>query len=219
MKDCKMKRSSDRCLVSGVLVLSVLLFTGPAAAQPAADSPAERTGERMSVLDKQMLDWTTECAKECANAIEGWIAKKETTEQKLFSSLYYPIPNTDPVKFTTDWDKLSDRDILAIEERYLNKASAIAFVVLVDKNGYLPTHNKRYSQPLTGKGSIDLYYNRTKRIFNDRTGLAAAKNTEPFLIQQYRRDTGERMVDLSVPVMIRGKHWGALRIGYRTDTE
>jgi methyl-accepting chemotaxis protein len=57
--------------------------------------------------------------------------------------------------------------------------------------------------------------NRTKRIFNDRTGLAAAQNTAPFLIQKYQRDTGETMADLSVPIFIDGRHWGAVRIGYR----
>jgi methyl-accepting chemotaxis protein len=87
--------------------------------------------------------------------------------------------------------------------------------VLVDRNGYLPTHNLRYSQPLTGNLANDLVNNRTKRIFNDKTGLAAARNQAPFLIQRYQRDTGETMVDLSVPVMVKGAHWGALRIGYR----
>jgi methyl-accepting chemotaxis protein len=57
--------------------------------------------------------------------------------------------------------------------------------------------------------------NRTKRIFNDRTGLAAAQNTASFLIQKYQRDTGETMADLSVPIFIDGKHWGSIRLGYR----
>jgi methyl-accepting chemotaxis protein len=87
--------------------------------------------------------------------------------------------------------------------------------VTVDRNGYLPTHNQRYSQPLTGNLANDLVNNRTKRIFNDRTGLAAAQSTAPFLVQNYQRDTGETMADLSVPVFVQGKHWGAVRIGYR----
>ena len=89
------------------------------------------------------------------------------------------------------------------------------FAVLVDKHGYLPTHNLRYSQPLTGNPAADLVNNRTKRIFNDRTGLAAARNKAPFLIQRYQRDTGEVVMDLSVPVVVRGKHFGAVRVGFR----
>ncbi|MBI2864728.1 MAG: hypothetical protein HYX94_09235 [Chloroflexi bacterium] len=59
--------------------------------------------------------------------------------------------------------------------------------------------------------------NRTKRLFNDVTGFRAAKNREDFLLQVYRRDTGETMKDLSVPVLIKGKHWGAFRIGYANE--
>ena len=47
------------------------------------------------------------------------------------------------------------------------------------------------------------------------TGLAAARNTEPYLLQKYARDTGEKMADLSVPIFIRNQHWGAVRIGYK----
>jgi methyl-accepting chemotaxis protein len=91
--------------------------------------------------------------------------------------------------------------------------------VLVDRFGYLPTHNLRYSQQLTGNLAVDLVNNRTKRIFNDRTGIAAARNRAPFLVQRYQRDTGEVMADLSVPVMVRGAYWGAVRIGYRAVDE
>jgi methyl-accepting chemotaxis protein len=56
--------------------------------------------------------------------------------------------------------------------------------------------------------------NRTKRIFNDRTGLRAAINEDAFLLQTYMRDTGEVMNDMSTPIVIAGKHWGGVRIGY-----
>ena len=89
----------------------------------------------------------------------------------------------------------------------------IVFAVLVDRNSYLPTHNQRYSQPLTGNLANDLVNNRTKRMFNDRTGLAAARNKAPFLIQRYQRDTGETMWDVSSPIYVKGKHWGGFRVG------
>ena len=53
-------------------------------------------------------------------------------------------------------------------------------------------------------------------MFNDRTGLAASRSTASFLIQEYQRDTGEVMFDLSVPLLVRGQHWGCVRIGYTT---
>ena len=52
-------------------------------------------------------------SRRCGEAMDGWVAAKEVSEERLFASLYYPMPNTDPPKFTTDWDRLSDRDIQA----------------------------------------------------------------------------------------------------------
>ena len=57
-------------------------------------------------------------------------------------------------------------------------------------------------------------HNRTKRLFNDPVGLAAARNTDGVLVQTYNRDTGEKMWDISAPVTVQGRHWGAFRIGY-----
>jgi methyl-accepting chemotaxis protein len=171
--------------------------------------------ESLTPQEKEMLAIASEFSRRCGQTLERWIAARETTEEQLFSSLYYPMPKTDPPKFTTDYDRLSDRDILPLEEAVLAKSPVLIYAVMVDKFGYLPTHNQRYSQPLTGNLAVDLVNNRTKRIFNDRTGFASAKNKAPFLIQRYQRDTGEVMADMSVPVLVRGVHWGAIRIGYR----
>ena len=167
-----------------------------------------------------MLALANEFARRTTETIERWVTAKEVTPERLFSFLYYPMPNTDPPKFTTDYDRLADREgpggFVEIQETIYNRApNVIVYTVTVDRNGYLPTHNKRYSMPLTGNLASDLVNNRTKRIFNDKTGLAAAQSTAPFLIQNYQRDTGETMADLSVPLTVRGQHWGAIRIGYR----
>jgi methyl-accepting chemotaxis protein len=86
----------------------------------------------------------------------------------------------------------------------------------VDDHGYFPTHNRRYSRPLTGNYDVDLANNRTKRIFSDRTGSRCGSNKEPFLLQTYKRDTGEVMHDVSAPIYVRGRHWGGFRIGYKS---
>ena len=127
-----------------------------------------------------------------------------------------PIPGTDPPKYHTQYDAYLDRTIQDIEDEFL-KDDQVVFACLVDRNGYLPTHDSKYSQPLTGDKEKDKINNRTKRIFNDPVGLAAAKNQQPFLKQVYHRDTGERMWDLSAPVYLAGKHWGAFRIGFSME--
>ena len=92
----------------------------------------------------------------------------------------------------------------------------LAYAGAVDNNGYFPTHNRKFSQPLTGDYDRDLANNRTKRIFGDRTGSRCGSNTDAFLLQTYKRDTGEVMHDLSVPIRVNGRHWGGFRIGYRS---
>jgi methyl-accepting chemotaxis protein len=171
--------------------------------------------DALTAQEQDMLALGQDFAKKCGETLEKWLASKEVSEEKLFANLYYPIAKTDPPKFTTDYDRLADRDLPAILEGFLAKSPLLIYAVLLDKHGYLPTHNTRYSQPLTGNRANDLVNNRTKRIFNDRTGYAAARNKAPFLIQRYQRDTGEVMADLSVPVMVKGQHWGVIRLGYR----
>jgi methyl-accepting chemotaxis protein len=171
--------------------------------------------ESLSSQERDMLSLANDLATRASVRMERWIADKETTEEKLFSFFYYPIPKTDPSKFNTDWDQLSDRDLLAIEEAVLVKSATILYAIVCDKNGYVPTHNQRYSLPLTGNPASDLLNNRTKRLFQDRTGFAAARNEAPFLIQRYQRDTGEVLAEVSVPLYVNDKHWGAIRLGYR----
>ena len=103
-----------------------------------------------------------------------------------------------------------------IQEPLLQQHSTIAYAGAVDDHGYFPTHNRRYSRALTGNYDIDLANNRTKRIFSDRTGSRCGSSREPFLLQTYKRDTGEVMHDVSAPIYVRGRHWGGFRIGYKS---
>ena len=170
--------------------------------------------EQHSRFDLKVRQMAYDCRDRVTAEMSKLIAANKLTLAQLFDTFYIPIPNTDPQKFHTQYDRYTDETIRIILDQYLDESKRIKFVVAVDRNGYLPTHNTKYSKPLTGKGDYDTKHNRTKRMFNDRTGLAAARNQEKFLLQRYSRDTGEVMMDLSVPIYIEGKHWGAIRIGY-----
>jgi DNA-binding FrmR family transcriptional regulator len=139
------------------------------------------------------------------------------SQDDLFDEKYQPIPGTDPQKYHTRYDAFLDEAIQAMEDEYLEKNEQVVFAVLVDRNGYLPTHNTRYSRPLTGDPETDRLGNRSKRIFNDPVGLAAARNRQELLMQVYFRDTGEKMWDISAPVYVKGRHWGGFRIGYSME--
>ena len=159
-----------------------------------------------------------QAAREVGKLFEQAIANGRITREALFDRHYRPIPNTNPPKHTTQFDAFTDKVLPELQEAVLAALPQLAYAGAVDTNGYFPTHNKKFSQPLTGDYDHDMVHNRTKRIFSDRTGARCGSNTRPFLLQTYKRDTGEVMHDLSAPIYVDGKHWGGFRIGYRSGT-
>ena len=167
-------------------------------------------GEHAIVLQKAQT--AVEAIEAC---FEESIETNAITEADLFDRNYVPIPNTDPLKHSTRFDVFTDKVLPNIQEPILNE-ECILYAGAVDNNGYFPTHNKCFSQPLTGNYDTDIVKNRTKRIFDDPTGSRCGDHDKKFLIQTYKRDTGEIVHDLSVPIYIKGKQWGGFRIGYKS---
>lgn len=155
-----------------------------------------------------------EMEQEVHELIEAAFRDRSLTLENLFDRTYLPIANTAPPKFTTRFDSFFDRVISPVQEKIIARDSKLLYAICVDNNGYCPCHNLRYSKPLTGDPEIDKNNNRTKRIFNDHTGIRCARNTDGFLLQTYRRDTGEILNDMSKPLVINNRHWGGIRIGY-----
>lgn len=162
-----------------------------------------------------MKNFASELGIRVSEALEKAVAGGTISMEHLFTRTYTPLPNTSPQKHKTTFDALFDRIISPIQEDVLAKNGDIVFAICVDDHGYVSSHNLKFSKPLTGDPEVDNNHNRTKRIFNDKTGLRAAQNSGGFLLQTYLRDTGEIMNDLSFPITVGGRHWGAVRIGYK----
>jgi len=155
-------------------------------------------------------------AKAVSRLFEEAIETGVLSAADAFDTEYQPYGTFEPPKYRTKYDTYADRMLLSLQDEMLKNPS-IVFAVTVDNNGYLPTHNTKYTKPITGDKDKDKVGNRTKRIFNDPTGLAAAKNTQPGFLQVYKRDTGETMWDVSSPILVKGKQWGNFRIGLSID--
>jgi len=156
-----------------------------------------------------------EAAKKVAKKFEQLIQTGIISKNNLFNYHYTPIANTSPEKFSTPYDELCDKYLPGIQEPILDNNNSYVYAIVVDYNGYVPTHNNRFCKPLTGDPKVDLAGNRTKRIFSDRVGTLVGKHTNPYKLQTYRRDTGELIFDMSAPIYVNGEHWGGIRIGYR----
>lgn len=142
------------------------------------------------------------------------------TLDDLFDDNYVAIPDTDPVQHRTRFLDWTERTLPAFQEAFLAKDGRMVFSVAVDRNGYLPVHNKIYSQPQRpGDATWNAANSRNRRIFNDMAGLAAGRNTRSYLIQSYARNMGNdvtvMMREIDVPIRVHGRHWGGFRTAYK----
>jgi len=152
-------------------------------------------------------------ARKYRTEITDVLTKASNSGVDVFDKKYRPIQGTMPQKYQTNYDSKVERELQSIYDRALSEIQNCIFCLSVDTNGYAPTHNSKYSKPFTGDPEQDVF-SRDKRIFDDPTGIAAAKNTVDLLLLSYVRDTGEILSDLSMPVIVNGNHWGAFRIGF-----
>jgi methyl-accepting chemotaxis protein len=185
---------------------------------------SEGTYESLGELDldtihNQLYTVARDAADQIESALDGAIQSQQIKLEDLFDKQYQPIANTNPTKYTTRFDKFMDRILPDIQEKILQENPHVVFAAAIDSGGYIPTHNLKFSKPLTGNLDVDIVNNRTKRIFNDRTGSRCGTHKNKMLIQTYKRDTGEIMHDISVPIMVQGRQWGGFRMGYRADIE
>ncbi|QJE73310.1 methyl-accepting chemotaxis protein [Aerophototrophica crusticola] len=187
------------------------------------DEEAGRLGSQMAFFtitaDVPFVEAATDTAARIADLFERALAGGRIGLSDLFDENYQPVPGTDPQQVLTRFTDLTDTLLPNLQEPLLRSLEGIAFCAAVDRNGYLPTHNKKFSKPQGPDPVWNAANSRNRRIFRDPTGLAAAKNKEPYLLQCYRRDMGGGvfvlMKDVSAPIMVRGRHWGGFRIGYR----
>ncbi len=160
-----------------------------------------------------------EAAGQIAKLLEDALRTSTISSVDLFDEHYQPIPNTNPPQHTTRYCALADRLFPQVQERILGLSDKVQYCIAVDRNGYVAMHNKKYSNPQRGDVVWDTANSRYRRIFNDRTGLASARNQRPFLLQTYRRDMGGGnfviMKEAAAPIVVNGRHWGGIRIGFK----
>ncbi|MGC9163686.1 MAG: methyl-accepting chemotaxis protein, partial [Thiomonas sp.] len=166
-----------------------------------------------SKTSQVMRDLEAVCA-EIEAALAQALTSGAISEQALFDTQYAPVPGTNPQKYRTRFTEFVKSHIQPIEDAWLARQPEYRFVLLVDRNGYAAAHNSLYDKPLTGDYATDLVGNRSMRLFDDPVGLAAARNTKPYLLQVYARDTGEILQELSRPVRVGERHWGAVRLAF-----
>ncbi len=168
--------------------------------------------------DARFIDFVQKTALKISAALEQAVKDGRITIGALFDDDYRSIPGTNPVQVTTRAVNFLDELLPDFQEPALSFDNKIVFCAAVNLDGYLPTHNRKFSQPQTRDVVWNTAHSRNRRIFDDRVGLKAGRSTAPFLLQVYRRDMGggeyKIMKDLSSPIYVGGRHWGGLRLAY-----
>jgi serine phosphatase RsbU (regulator of sigma subunit)/HAMP domain-containing protein len=137
----------------------------------------------------------------------------EKLAQKYKNVSQKQIDSIKKYHYVTTLDSYLDSAILVIEDKFMEDPQ-VAYAALLDKNSYLPAHNTKFNKSVTGDFVHDRDTSRSKRIYTDKVALAAVGNKDKdYLKQVYHRDTGEVMWDISVPVFVKGSHWGVFRFG------
>jgi methyl-accepting chemotaxis protein len=176
----------------------------------------------VATSDTPLIRVVIDTAKQISAAFEAAIERGEVSLDQLMDENYREIAGTDPKQYLTDYVVFTDRILPPIQDPIQKIDPRVVFCVAWAKGGYLPTHNPNYRLP---QGPDPVWNNancRNKRLFSDRAVKKVADNTKPFLLQTYRRDMGGGnfvlMKDLSSPIRVQGRHWGAFRMGFRQSS-
>ena len=122
-----------------IIILFCFLFTSTFMLIP----HYARAATELTDVEKQVLTIANQCRDQVLGEFEKLLASDLLTENQLFDTFYIPIPNTSPQKYSTQYDKICDARIQDILDKCLETDKHLVFVVAIDRNGYLPTHNTR----------------------------------------------------------------------------
>lgn len=179
----------------------------------------ETTRVGVETIDVRCANEIQEVAAAISRRFDQAIDAGEIALDDLFDEDYRPIANTDPQHYLTKFTSFCDRVIPDFIEPVLSFDERVVFCMPVDRNGYLVTHNQRVSKPQSNDPIWNKANCRNRRILKDRVGKVVGSHTEPYLLQNYRRDLGGgRFVllkDVSSPIYVKGRHWGGIRLGYK----
>jgi methyl-accepting chemotaxis protein len=175
---------------------------------------------QLSDSAKADIERASQGAAKIITCLESALQAHDLNMSDLFDADYSPIAGTSPQQYETRGLKALERLLPPIQEAMLTATPSLVFAIAVDRNGFIPVHNASVSKP---QRPGDVAWNtancRNRRIFDDRAGLLAARNTRPFLVQNYPRDLGGgnivMMKEIDVPLTISGRHWGGFRTAYK----
>ena len=152
------------------------------------EGQAEAISEKLSEVGlddyhQRIYDLAVEGAAAIAATFEADIDAGRLSLDDLFDQAYKPVPKTHPCKFSTRFDRYTDGVLPAIQEPLLERHPGLVFAIACTPQGYVPTHNRAFSQAPTGDPNHDMTWSRSKRKFADRTGIRCGSHQQKMLFR------------------------------------
>jgi len=186
----------------------------------AARTELERKLASIREENREIIARAVDTANDISRRLEQLVVTGVLSQDDLFDNDYAAVEGTDPVQYRSRFLSAFEELLPAIQEPLLAADPRMVFCAAVDRNAYLPVHNRKYSQPQRpGETLWNTAHSRNRRIFDDRAGLAAGRSVRPYIIQVYPRDMGDGvtivMREIDAPIRVFGKHWGGFRSAYK----
>ncbi len=168
--------------------------------------------------NRPLIAAATGGAAAVGTALEQVLAEGRLARHALFDTTYRPVAGIEPPHYLTAAVPVLEDILPPILEPLLLADPRTAFCIAVDRNGYAPVHNRAQAQaPRAGDPAWNALHARQRRLYDDRIGLSAARSTRAFLVQACPQDEAGRppLREVASPIRVHGRHWGALRMGFR----
>ena len=169
---------------------------------------AEKIEDKLWSIHDENTEFVTR-AMEAGTALtkifEDAVASGAISIDDMFDTDYVEIPGTNPLQHRTRILGWADRALPPFQEAFLAKDPRMVFCAMIDRNGYLPVHNKIYSHPQRpGDVAWNTANSRNRRIFNDAAG--PRRRPQPALLsdpelrprhgqRQHHHDARDRRAD------------------------
>ncbi|MFZ2196605.1 MAG: methyl-accepting chemotaxis protein [Thermodesulfovibrionales bacterium] len=172
--------------------------SGEAVARNAMDIYSQLCAFRLNGVDRTIESLLIATAREFQEKLAADIARERTRTEDLFDEKYL---SDDGIKHRNRATGYFSSVILPKLKEWSAANQRIIYVVVMDRNGFMPTHIKP---------------DRAGVIMKDTVSQRGARSAG-IIGQAFRRPIeagGQLVVDISCPITVMERHWGCLRIGY-----
>lgn len=97
-------------------------------------------------VDQKFISAAKQAALHITETFEKALGNGDISNEALFDTNYRIVPDTNPVQHLTGFVEFCDRVLPAIQEPMLALDPRVVFCAAVDRNAFLPTHNRKFAQ-------------------------------------------------------------------------